>query len=54
MGEYDSEEDFASQLVDECYSLPEFAISYFDYEKFARDLFIGDYWFSDGFVFNRV
>jgi antirestriction protein len=54
VGEYDKEEDFAYQLVDECYDLPDFALSYFDYAKFARDLFIGDYWYSDGFVFSSV
>ena len=33
--------------------LPEFAKTYFDYEKFARDLFMCDYCFDDGFVFMR-
>lgn len=51
-GKYDDEEDYAYHIVEECYNLPEFALSYFDYEKFARDLFIGDYWFEDGFVFH--
>ena len=27
--------------------------SYFDYEAFARDLFIEDYYFTDGYVFRR-
>ena len=53
-GEYDSEEDFAYELVEECYTLPEFAKTYFDYEKFANDLFIGDYWYDSGFVFSRA
>ena len=52
-GAYDSEEDYAYEVVEECYDLPEFAKTYFDYEKFARDLFIGDYWFDDGHVFRR-
>lgn len=52
-GEYKDEEDYAYDLVEECYDLPEFAKTYFDYEKFARDLFIGDYWFEDGFVFRN-
>ena len=52
-GEYANEEDFAYELVENCYDLPEFAKTYFDYEKFARDLFIGDYWYEDGFVFLR-
>lgn len=50
-GKYDAEEDYAYQIVEECYDLPEFAKTYFDYEKFARDLFMTDYWFEDGFVF---
>ncbi len=52
-GEYKDEEDFAYEIVEECYDLPEFAKTYFDYEKFARDLFIGDYWYENGFVFRR-
>ena len=31
-----------------------FAKTYFDYEKFARDLFMCDYWFDDGFVFRAA
>lgn len=50
-GEYKDEEDYAYEIVDECYDLPEFAKTYFDYAKFARDLFMGDYWFEDGYVF---
>ena len=53
-GQYDDEEDFAYQIVEECYDLPEFAKTYFDYEKFARDLFMCDYWFDDGFVFRAA
>lgn len=50
-GAYDDEEDYAYEIVEECYDLPEFAKTYFDYAKFARDLFMGDYWFEDGYVF---
>ena len=53
-GQYDDEEDFAYRIVEECYDLPEFAKTYFDYEKFARDLFMCDYWFDDGFVFRAA
>lgn len=53
VGKYDDEEDFAYQIVEECYDLPEFAKTYFDYEKFARDLFMCDYYFDNGFVFQR-
>ena len=54
MGEWDSEEDFAEHFVEECY--PEIENSklgiYFDYSKFARDLFY-DYTFWDGHVFSN-
>ena len=53
-GQYDDEEDFAYQIVEECYDLPEFAKTYFDYKQFARDLFMYDYWFDDGFVFRAA
>lgn len=52
-GQYDDEEDFAYQIVEECYDFPEFAKTYFNYAEFARDLFMCDYWFVDGFVFQR-
>ncbi len=34
-GQYDDEEDFAYEIIEECYDLPEFAKTYFDYEKFT-------------------
>lgn len=52
-GEYNSEEDCAYDLVEECYDLPDFAKTYFDYEKFARDLFISDNYYDNGFVFRN-
>lgn len=44
-GCFDSEVDFAKQLFDECYAhqLPDNLLCYFDYEAFARDLFISNY-----------
>ena len=33
-GQYDDEEDFAYQIVEECYDLPEFAKTYFGYKQF--------------------
>ena len=54
LGEYEDEEDFAYEYVEECYELPEFAKTYFDYEKFARDLFMCDYWMDEGFVFRAA
>lgn len=53
-GQYDTEEDFAREIVNECYDLPEFAAMYFDYAAFARDLFMTDYDFIDGYVFSRL
>jgi hypothetical protein len=55
-GEYDSEVAYAEELFDECYlhDVPESARSYIDYEKFARDLFICDYYFSNGYVFRNT
>ena len=55
MGVYDSEEDFARETVNDCYDLEKMMgnlADYFDYEAFARDLFMGDYHFgSHGTVF---
>ncbi|MCC8034359.1 MAG: antirestriction protein ArdA [Rikenellaceae bacterium] len=51
IGTYDDEEDFAFEMVE--HDLPDFASGYFDYAKFARDLFMGDYWYEDGHVFYR-
>ncbi len=56
MGKWDSEKDFAEHIVDECYNLDKMMgslASYFDYEAYARDLFIDDYYFTNGYVFRR-
>ena len=56
MGQWDSEKDFAEHIVDECYNLDNMMghlASYFDYESYARDLFIDDFYFTDGYVFRR-
>lgn len=45
-GSYDSEVDFASHLFQDCYGcqdLPDILLNYFDYDAFARDLFMCDY-----------
>lgn len=56
-GKHESEEAFAEQLVDDLgylNEMPQHLQSYFDYEKFARDLFCGDYWMSEnGHVFRN-
>lgn len=49
VGVYDSEEDFAEELVSDCYDLEKMMgnlADYFDYEKLARDLFMCDYYFG--------
>lgn len=53
-GEWDSEEEFARYIVDECGMLdnvPESLKDYFDFERYADDLFRYDYDFQDGYVF---
>lgn len=46
-GEWDSEEDFAENLAHETMEIPKHLEFYIDYEKFARDLFINDYFSSE-------
>ena len=55
MGEYDSEEDYAREYVEECYNLEKMGdlAYYFDYEAYARDLFMCDYHFDNGYVFQN-
>lgn len=43
-GEYGSEREFAVELADDAFNIPESMEPYFDYEAYTRDLFIGDYW----------
>ena len=49
VGEYDSKEDFAREIVSDCYDIEKMMgdlARYFDYEAFARDLFMCDYRFG--------
>ena len=49
VGVYDSKEDFAREMVNDCYDIEQMMGSladYFDYEAFARDLFMCDYDFG--------
>ena len=49
VGVYDSREDFAREIVSDCYDIENIMGNlscYFDYEAFARDLFMGDYYFG--------
>ncbi|MEG1539640.1 MAG: antirestriction protein ArdA [Muribaculaceae bacterium] len=53
-GAFDSTEDFARSLINECYcDLSDFCLNYFDYSSFAYDIFIGDYSYVDGYVFRN-
>jgi len=50
MGQWDSERAFAIHIIDECYDIERMMgslSSYFDYDSFARDLFISDYAMGD-------
>lgn len=47
-GHFDSEEEFATQLYQECYEIPPHLEFYIDYKAVARDLFINDYFSLDG------
>jgi antirestriction protein len=57
-GQFDSECAFAEDLIDNTgmmHGWDETARRYFDYDSYARDLFLGgDYMLCDGFVFRRV
>ena len=61
-GEYDSEKDFAEDLMEttgDINLIPECYQYYFDYEAYARDLFIDDYWSAKSsnytiYVFRRI
>jgi antirestriction protein len=50
--------EFAEQLADTLFlddsSLAQWVSTYFDYEKFERDLFMGDYWEQDGYIFRSI
>ena len=55
-GAYDSEVDFAESLVEDTMALegvPTLLIDYFDYEAYARDLFMSGYHYKGGYVFSR-
>ena len=53
MGSYESKEDFSKDFVKTEMELPEFALIYFDYAKYADDLFCTDFWYKDGYVFRN-
>jgi antirestriction protein len=58
-GEWDSQEAFAQNLADEIMDIPERLAFYFDYEKFASELFMSDYYSVSNdnykvFVFSNI
>jgi antirestriction protein len=53
LGEYDSLEDYAVELLDGQITLPDNLAYYFDYKSFARDLEMGgDVWFDAPYLFS--
>ena len=52
-GQYESELEFAYDMVENTMQIPSEIEPYFDYEKYARDMFITDFIFENGFVFFR-
>ena len=49
--------EFAEQLADDGFipaDAPQWMHIYFDYEKFERDLFLGDYWENNGYIFRSI
>ena len=53
MGSYANREDFAEELVKMENDLSDFALSYFDFSKYANDLFDSDFLYKDGYVFRN-
>ena len=53
IGNYASKEDFAEELAKMENELSDFALSYFDFSKYADDLFDTDFWYKDGYVFHN-
>ncbi len=53
IGSYASREDFAEGLAKMENELSDFALNYFDFSKYANDLFDMDFWYKDGYVFRN-
>lgn len=56
-GQFDSDEALAEYLIEETGDLneiPEHLRYYFDYEKYARDLMMGDFFSSNGYYFRNI
>ena len=54
-GSYDSEVDYAYECIENDNILDKMGkfAPYFDYEAYARDLFLNDYVFKSGYVFYK-
>lgn len=54
-GQYDSDEDFAENLMNDCGDLPDndFVLRYIDWTKLARDIMY-DYFEEDGHYFRQM
>lgn len=53
-GKFDSEEDYAEQLAEDCgyyAEMPSYLRNYFDIKAFARDIFLDGFTFWNGYVF---
>ena len=55
-GKYDSEKAYTEYLIEEMGILDKMGTlsSYFDYESYARDLFMTDYMYLDGVVYRNI
>ena len=55
-GQYNSREAFAEQLAEDVgVQVPDtWPLNCIDWERAARDLFMGDYWEEDGYVFRSI
>lgn len=53
IGSYASMEEFAEELVIMENDLSDFALRYFDFGKYADELFSTDFWYNDGCVFRN-
>ena len=53
IGSYASREDFAEELAKMENALSDFALNYFDFSKYADDLFDTDFWYKDSYVFRN-
>jgi antirestriction protein len=54
-GEWTDEQEFADQIANDAIAGDSATAQlYFDYQSFARDLFMGDYWSSNGYIFRSI